>query len=216
MNQLRFFLTTSIGRKALMALTGSCLGLFLLVHGLGNSSAFWGREAFIAYAHHLHELGPLLKLAEIALFVIFVTHVSFGLLLVLANWQARPVAYDRRQTAGGSSIGSRTMPYTGLAILLFIVVHLADLHFVPHDQPIADMVRQSLSRPAMAFFYMAAMVALLLHISHGFWSVFQSLGLNHSSYNGLLKRGTLLGGLALALIFFLIPLAVLSCDFFLQ
>ncbi len=78
---------SSIGKKVVMALTGTCLGIFLLAHMLGSSTVFWGRAAFINYAEHLHSLGPLLHLAELGLLTVFVLHIFFAVTLYLENLQ---------------------------------------------------------------------------------------------------------------------------------
>ena len=122
------FIWSAIGKKAVMALTGCGLALFLLVHLIGNSTTFGGAKTFISYASHLHSLGPLVPIFEAGLLLIFLTHIVFALFLYLDNRAARPQSYYRQNNAGGRTWGSRTMPYTGLVILLFVVLHLAAFH----------------------------------------------------------------------------------------
>jgi succinate dehydrogenase / fumarate reductase cytochrome b subunit len=197
-----------------MAISGTMLSLFLLVHGAGNSTLFLGRDSFLSYAEKLHSLGVLVSLFEISLLAVFLLHVAVGIALFLQNNAARPVRYQVDKSAGGRTPGSRTMPYTGVVILIFIVVHLLNFHFTDHSIPIADIVKNVLSQPLTALFYMAAMAVLGLHISHGFWSLLQTFGINHPKYNSALRNAALALALLLAALFILIPLFTLSMQDF--
>ncbi|MBI4793906.1 MAG: succinate dehydrogenase cytochrome b subunit [Deltaproteobacteria bacterium] len=207
-------LRSSVGQKVLMAISGTMLSLFLLVHGAGNSTLFLGRDSFLSYAEKLHSLGVLVSLFEISLLAVFLLHVAVGIALFLQNNAARPVRYQVDKSAGGRTPGSRTMPYTGVVILIFIVVHLLNFHFTDHSIPIADIVKNVLSQPLTALFYMAAMAVLCLHISHGFWSLLQTFGINHPKYNSALRNAALALALLLAALFILIPLFTLSMQDF--
>jgi succinate dehydrogenase / fumarate reductase cytochrome b subunit len=79
------------------------------------------------------------------------------------------------------------MPYTGLAILLFILMHLGNVRFTDQSVPIADIVDNVLTHPFYSLLYMMGMLVLALHISHGFWSLFQTMGINHPRYNGFIR-----------------------------
>ena len=197
-----------------MAISGTMLSLFLLVHGAGNSTLFLGRDSFLSYAEKLHSLGVLVSLFEFSLLAVFLLHVAVGIALFLQNNAARPVRYQVDKAAGGRTPGSRTMPYTGVVILIFIVVHLLNFHFTDHSIPIADIVKNVLSQPLTALFYMAAMAVLGLHISHGFWSLLQTFGINHPKYNSALRNAALALALLLAALFILIPLFTLSMQDF--
>ena len=108
------------------------------------------------------------------------------------------------------------MPYTGVIILVFIIVHLMNFHFTDKSVPVADLVRNLLSRPGLAFFYIFSLVALALHLSHGFWSLFQSIGFNHEKYNRFLLKGALAFCILVGFVFILIPvLALVSRSFLL-
>jgi succinate dehydrogenase / fumarate reductase cytochrome b subunit len=206
---------SSVGQKILMAVSGAMLSLFLLVHGLGNSTTFFGSEAFNSYAEKLHSLGVFVSLFELGLLAVFLLHIFLGITLFLQNNQARPVRYQVEKSSGGRTLGSRTMPYTGVVILIFIVVHLVNFHFTDHSIPISDIVKNVLSQPVYAFFYISAMAVLAIHISHGFWSLFQSLGINHPKYNAALRNGTLGAAMLLSAVFILIPLCTLLIKEFL-
>lgn len=209
-------LTTSIGKKGIMAASGLLLGLFVVVHLAGNSTAFFGRAAFLAYAGHLHALGFLIPVFETLLLATFTCHVILAGLLFFDNRQARPSRYAVKTTAGGSTLASRSMIYTGIIVLLFIVVHLANFHFSKTSLPIADLVADILQHPPVAVFYITAVLALALHISHGFWSLFQSLGLEHPKYSPMLKKGAFLLAILTGSIFSLITLAALTSTCFLR
>lgn len=211
----RAILSSSVGKKGLMAASGFFLGFFLFVHAIGNATTFFGREAFNAYAHALHSLGYLVPLFEIVLLLVFLVHVGTGLTLFFENLQARPVRYHVRKGSGGRTIGSRTMPYSGAVILLFIVIHLANFHFTDHSVPIADIVRNVLTNPLYTVFYGTAMIVLGLHLSHGFWSLLQTLGINHPRYDASLAGMSLAAALFLSAVFFTISLAALFCKSFL-
>lgn len=215
MEILRRLFTTSVGRKMIMAATGLLLGGFLLVHVIGNSSIFFGAAAFNSYAHHLHSLGPLIPVFEVGLLLIFICHVCFGTLLFWGNRQARSTPYVMQRSAGGRSLGSRTMFYTGLLILALIVFHLATVHFVDHSQPISAIIRQQFSQPPVALFYCLALVGLGLHLSHGLWSLWQSMGVNHPLYNGILRGGAWFFALAISAVFIILPLLGLCWSGFL-
>ncbi len=174
---------TSIGKKVLMALTGLGFIGFLAGHLAGNLTLYGGRDAFNSYAAHLHSLGVLVNVAEIILLAMAAIHVVTGLLLAWQNYTARPKRYAMDRRAGGRTLGSATMPYTGVLILLFVIYHLMNFHFVDKTHTtIFDIVSTSFANPVVMVGYIAAMVVVALHVSHGFWSLFQTLGLNHPKY----------------------------------
>ena len=207
---------SSVGKKSIMAASGLLLTLFIVTHLIGNSVSFLGREAFNSYAERLHSLGVLIYLFELGLLTLFLIHILTGVILYLENLGARPSRYSVDTSEGGRSWGSRTMPYTGVIILVFIIVHLMNFHFTDKSVLIADLVRELLSSPGLAFFYIFSLVALALHLSHGFWSLFQSIGFNHEKYNQLLLKGALAFSILVGIVFTLIPvLALVSRSFLL-
>ncbi len=215
MSWLTSTLKSSIGKKTVMAASGLGLAFFLLAHLAGNATSFLGRETFNSYAAHLHSLGPLLPVLETGLLAIFTLHVWFGLALFFANLEARPDPYEVKANAGNWTFAARTMPYTGLLILVFIFHHLARFHFGEYST-VSDLVRDNLSRPISGFFYIFCLLALTLHISHGFWSFFQTLGLNHPKYNRSIRLITLLISLLTGITFIMIPILALSWPEFLR
>ena len=179
-NRLIFILSSSIGKKLIMAITGLGFCIFLLSHLAGNLIIYAGNDAFNSYAERLHSLGPLIILAEIGLLVLGIVHVSTGTYLFYQNIRARPRRYRKKKNAGGRSIGSSTMPYTGFLILIFIVFHLIDFHFVEKtDRSIYQIVLETFSNPGYTIFYILSMVIVAVHVDHGFWSLLQTLGINN-------------------------------------
>jgi succinate dehydrogenase / fumarate reductase cytochrome b subunit len=197
MSWITSILGSSIGKKFLMSVTGLCFCLFLVGHLAGNLSIYAGSDAFNSYAAHLHALGPLVRLAEIGLLVLALIHVLTGLTLVYGNFKARPVRYRVNRNAGGRSLGSATMPYSGVLLLAFVIYHLANFHFVDKTHTtIFAVVSAAFSSPITLAIYVAAMIIAALHVSHGFWSAFQTIGANHPKYMPSLRLLSV--GLALA------------------
>ncbi len=216
MKVLRRFCGTSVGRKYIMAISGLSLALFMVVHLLGNTSIFFGAAAFNRYAAHLHGLGPLVTVAEVALLLLFLIHIIFGTSLFIRNSLARPSRYEVSHSSGGRTPGSRTMFYSGLLILSLLVFHLVTVHFASHSGPISVLIRNEFASQPVALFYLSGLAALGLHLSHGLWSFWQSLGVNHPLYDLTLERGALLGAVVIAGVFMVIPVLGLVWDGFLR
>jgi succinate dehydrogenase / fumarate reductase cytochrome b subunit len=187
MNWITNTMGASIGKKLMMALTGMGFMIFLTAHLVGNLNLYIGKDAFNAYAEGLQKLGPVLRLFEAGLILFAVVHILTGSWLFYQNWQARPQRYQVNKSAGGRTIGSGTMPYTGFVILLFVILHLFNFTFVDKtNTTVFDIVLSKFSNPLYVVVYIAAMAVVAIHVSHGFWSAFQSLGLNHSKYMPLI------------------------------
>ena len=205
------FFGSSIGKKMLMAITGLGFCGFLAGHLAGNLTIYGGRDSFNAYAEHLHALGLLVRLAEIGLLVFAGIHITTGVILFFQNWSARPERYAVKKSGGGRTIGSRTMPYTGLLILVFVVFHLLNFHFVDKTQTtIHDIVSSAFSNPVYVLLYVIAMIIVALHVSHGFWSAFQTIGFNHPKYMPIIKGLGLVLTFAVAFGFGLLPIYLLA------
>ncbi len=200
MKWLTTTLGTSIGKKLLMAVSGLSFIGFLAGHLAGNLTIYGGADAFNGYAEQLHALGPLLGVAEFSLLGLFVIHVAVGLVLFWQNFKARPVRYAVNKNPGGKTIGSATMPYTGVLILLFIVFHLSNFSRFFVDQSattIYQIVSAAFANPVYVGVYVLAMLVVALHVSHGFWSLFQTIGLNHPKYMPAISAA----GLVLSVVF---------------
>jgi succinate dehydrogenase / fumarate reductase cytochrome b subunit len=187
MNWYLFILGSSVGKKMLMAVTGLGLIGFLAVHLLGNVMAFAGAEAFNGYAAKLHSLQPYLTVFNIGLATLGLVHIVVGAILFFENLRARPTRYKIYQNPGGRTIGSYTIPYTGILILIFVIVHLLKFTFVDKSvTPIYQQMSATFANPLWVLMYVVAMVIVALHISHGFWSMFQTFGINHPRYMPLI------------------------------
>jgi len=196
MSALGYYLRSSVIKKQVMGVTGLMLCGFLISHLLGNTLIFVGSDAFNKYAHALIT-NPLIYGAEAILASVFLTHIGLAIKLTIENKAARPQGYYLRQTTGkGATFASSTMPYTGMIILVFLIRHLIDFKFGPvyttmvHGVEMRDMYRtviEFFASPLNVAWYVFVMIVLGLHVSHGFWSAFQSIGINHPKYNGLIR-----------------------------
>ncbi len=199
--------SSSIGKKLLMAVTGLCFIGFLAAHLAGNLTLYAGGAAFNAYAEKLHSLGPILTLFELGLLVLALIHVITGIILFFQNLKARSVPYEKDEAAGGRTLSSRTMPYTGFIILGFVVFHLINFSFVDKsDRMIFEIVRSAFANPVYMIIYVVVMIIVALHVRHGFWSAFQTLGANHPKYMPALMVLSIIVGLIIGLGFGLLPL----------
>ena len=209
MNWLKQTLWSSIGKKLMMAVTGLSFCAFLAGHLAGNLTIYAGRDAFNSYAEHLHSLGPLITAAELGLLLFAVIHVFTGLTLFYQNTAARGGRYEVNKKGGGRTIGSATMPYTGILLLVFVIVHLANFHFVDKSSTtIFQIVSEKFTSPFWVIVYVAAMIIAAVHISHGFWSAFQSIGANHSKYMPIIMIFSIIFSLIVAVGFGLIPIYI--------
>jgi succinate dehydrogenase / fumarate reductase, cytochrome b subunit len=210
MNWLADTLTSSIGKKLLMALTGFSFILFLTTHLAGNLTLLGGRSMFNAYADRLHELGMVLVASEYGLLFLAIVHIVVGLSLFYHNFKARPVRYHVNKSAGGRTLGSATMPYTGILLLVFIVVHLMNFSFVDKSQTtIYDIVSSAFSNPVYVIGYVFAMILVAVHVSHGLWSAFQTLGANHPKYMPAVRILSIVFALMVGIGFGMLPIIIL-------
>ena len=198
---------SAVGKKWVMALTGIALMGFVFFHMVGNLKMYIGPEDFNHYAEFLRELlVPILPrtvalwLLRIGLIVAFALHIHCAYGLTRINQKARPVRYQSPRDYVAVSFAARTMRWSGIIVGLFLLFHLADLTW--GWLPWTDYVRgdpyhnltESLSNLPVAILYVVANVALAIHVFHGTWSLFQSLGINNPRYNSA-RRG-LASGLA--------------------
>jgi succinate dehydrogenase / fumarate reductase cytochrome b subunit len=208
---------TTIGKKILMALSGIVLFGFVLGHMLGNLQIFIGPQAFNDYSAFLHENPTLLWVARGVIGVSAVVHLWSAISLWLTNRAARPVRYQKRRHVA-TSYAARTMVWTGPIVLLYLAYHLAHLTFgvtdglgYTHDpQDVYTNVVNGFRVWPVAAAYIAANVALGVHLYHGAWSLLQTLGLSHPRYDELLRSVAIAFGLLVAVGFVSIPAAVLA------
>ncbi|MBI5239794.1 MAG: succinate dehydrogenase cytochrome b subunit [Elusimicrobia bacterium] len=203
------FLNSSIGKKVTVGLAGLCLCGFLVPHLGGNLILFMGMDKFNAYAHFL-QTNPLTPLAELGLLGLFLLHAIVTLYARWQNWQARPVAYETTVSKGGRTIGSITMLYTAVMVGIFIVLHVATFKYGWtsrfSDEELFQRVMEFFVNPWVAVFYVLALAGLGLHLSHGFWSAFQTLGVDHPKYTPLIKAVGILFAVAVSGAFAAIPI----------
>ena len=175
-------LSSSVGRKIVLGFTGLLLVGFLLEHLHGNLKLYEDAdgEAFNGYVEFLHGFGPLLTVAELGLGALFLCHIVIALRLALENREARKHGYAHRGNRGAQTPGSVSMHVTGALILAYLIKHLIDFRFAGgfFEDP-AARVKETLSHPATALVYLAAALVVGLHLSHGFQSAFQSIGISH-------------------------------------
>ena len=182
-------LSNTVGRKVIMAATGLFMLLFVVVHLLGNTSIFAGPDGINAYAAKLHGLGPFVWVFRIFMGAMLAVRMVFGVLLTLENSAANPGKYAVKKMLK-ATFASETMIWTGLLLLCFLGYHLAQftLRVTPdigeaaratRPGDVFAMVKASFRITWISLVYIAAMVALFLHLSHGIQSIFQTVGLTN-------------------------------------
>jgi succinate dehydrogenase / fumarate reductase cytochrome b subunit len=208
----RFYRNT-IGKKAVMAVTGVILTGWIVGHVLGNVLIFGGPAAVNAYAAALKSNMALLWGLRAFMLITVVLHVVAAVQLVRQQRAARPVAYTR-QVPQESTFASRTIRWGGLVLALFVIYHI--LHMTTgtvhpsfsHTDVYSNMVR-GLRVPWVAAIYLVAVAALGLHLYHGMWSVFQSLGFASSPVSPARRRLATVIAILVYIGFTAIPLAIL-------
>lgn len=213
-SHLRRFWDSTIGKKVVMAVTGLVGIGFLIGHMAGNLQMFEGTgaaQAMSNYAVLLRKVGELLWLIRLVLVACVVLHVTAALQLAARNRAARPVAYGVRKPQV-STLASRTMLVGGVLLLLFIPFHIADMTFgvgvenFRHLDPYNNL-RSGFSRWWAVAFYLAAMASLALHLFHGAWASFRTLGARRPSPNPLHRNVAAVIAIVVALGFAAIPVA---------
>jgi succinate dehydrogenase / fumarate reductase cytochrome b subunit len=192
------FYEASIGKKVVMAVTGCFLFLFVIGHMLGNLQIYIGADQLNAYGAKLHSLGPILWAIRFVLLGIVVVHITAAVQLWLMNRRARPRGYVKPGWVQ-ASFASRTMIVSGPILAGFITYHILHLttgHLLPGGRALledgyidvyANVITGFSSWPA-SLIYIASMVVLGYHLSHGVWSMFQSVGANHPRYMPFIKH----------------------------
>jgi len=202
---------SSIGKKLLMAVTGFGFMMFLSVHLAGNLTIYGGAETFNAYAQRLHSLGVLLTAFNLGLIGFAVIHVLTGLILFIQNFKSRPDRYSMDKPAGGRTWSSVAMPYTGLVTLVFVIFHLLNFTFVDKtNTKIFEIVSSAFANPVYVVLYIIAVIVVALHVRHGLWSAFQTLGANHPKYMPAIMGLSLIFGLLIGFGFGILPVYVWS------
>lgn len=231
------FLLSSLGKKLIMSLTGLFLCLFLVVHMLGNLQLFFPSPegmpdgyVFNMYAFHMTH-NPLIKVISYGNYFFILLHAVQGILITMYNRKAKGGSYQGKEVSDTEArVASRNMRNLGLLIFVFIGLHMwqfwAQMHFFMDDEkfwmagvteegePVKDLykiVKAAFSNPLNVAFYLISLVGLAIHLWHGFWSAFQSMGLNNKKYSPIIRAVALgyailipLGFASMPIVFFIL------------
>jgi succinate dehydrogenase / fumarate reductase cytochrome b subunit len=223
---LKRSLSSSVGKKFVMGLSGLALVLFMIAHLAGNLTLIDSTGVtFNIYAKKLQDLGFLALVAEVGLLVLFLIHIAYGVAVTLQNKAARKDGYQAPPVSKGgpskSSLGSRNMIITGAVLFGFLILHIWQFRFGPgmNEGYITDvagvpardlyrLVAEVFSQPLYVGIYTVVMAFLWFHIRHGFWSAFQSLGLLYPRISGPIYLVAWLLASLLAVGFLFLPIFV--------
>lgn len=178
-------------------------------HLAGNFLLFKGAKAFNQYAQSLEDLGVLLYGIEVALAGLFLVHIFFALWVSKENFQARPEKYVVKNWAGKRTLGSSTMPITGLLVLVFLAVHLFNFRYakvIHPDKSLYDLVAELFQSAPYVAYYVLSVFVLGIHLSHGLQSVTRTLGLSNPRYLNLVRFVSYFFSVAITLGYASIPL----------
>ncbi len=205
------FWDSTIGKKAVMAVTGAVLAAFVVGHLLGNLQIFLGPDRFNGYARTLRSLPELLWTVRITLIVSVALHIWSSIQLAVVKSEARPLGYVRTKSIA-SSYASRTMYMSGPIIALFVIYHLLQFTFGVGGTPYMETdpygnVINGFRVPAVSLFYILAMLLLCLHLRHGLSSMMQTLGLR---YTPAIKAWSIIVATLIFFGFVSIPIAVMT------
>lgn len=227
MSQVSFIKISSVLKKIIIAVTGLSLFLFLIIHLLCNITLFtWNppNNDFNQYAHFLESFGILFTVAEIGLLAFFLLHISTALYSNFINTSARQDRYAVSSFAGGKSkktYASQSMVLTGVVIMAFLIWHVLQFRLgIYYDtiyldfnngEPIRDLYRnvtEEFTNLWVVAGYTIAMSLLSLHLGHGFWSSFQSLGIHGKSFTRITYSISYLLGTIISVGFLIIPIYI--------
>ena len=214
--------STSLGRKLIMSITGLFLMLFLMVHLGTNLLLLVGDGELYNKAAHTLATTPLLKAVEMLLALGFIFHILYATTITLKNRKARPVGYAKTGTNELTSWSSKNMYILGFTIFAFLVLHLinfflklrfGDVPYISYDNGITQIHNsyQLVSEFFISYWwynliYIVSAILLGLHLSHGFWSAFQTVGLNNSKWIKRLQVVSCIYAAVIAAGFTIIPL----------
>jgi len=212
---------SQVGRKILTGLTGIFLVLFIIFHLGGNLAIFGEPDAMNRYSMMLHDFGPLLWVARIGLLAVFLIHAWIGISIWWHKQKARPQKYEVYSSKAGpsrQSLSSRSMAFTGVVLLIFVVFHintfaLGDMGTVTIDgqqtHDVKTLVIDTFSNSAFyAFGYAFVMLLLGTHLGHGIWSAFTSLTIKSKKASAMFYSISAVLAIILAVGFLFIPLYI--------
>lgn len=185
------FLTSSIGKKVIMSVTGLFLILFLLVHLSINLLLLVGQDTFNNAAHFM-QTNPLMKVTEMVLAIGFAFHIIYSVILTIQNMMSRPVKYAVVNRSESSTWASQNMLVLGIFVGFFLVIHLMNYYIKIHFDPANTLDDYTLVITSFSKWYFTAayilwFISLYLHLDHAFQSAFHTLGLNNSNWMPRLK-----------------------------
>lgn len=216
-------LKSQVGRKILTGITGIGLILFIIGHLIGNLTLFGDAQAFNEYTYALENLGVLLYIVEAGLVIFFLLHAYIGISIWWNRRKARPEGYEEYQTKGGPSHNtwaSRSMIFTGIVLLVFLVIHIDTFKFgetemitlegiqAQEARDLKTLVIETFMNPWYAFGYTFVMILLGFHLKHGFWSAFTSLTMKHNKYSSVIYAVGIVFAILMAVGFLFIPLYI--------
>ncbi|MCC7244573.1 MAG: succinate dehydrogenase cytochrome b subunit [Saprospiraceae bacterium] len=224
MGWLSKFLSSSIGQKVIMSLTGLFLMLFLVIHLIGNLQLLKddGGEAFNTYAYFMTH-NPLIKIVSISLYAFILWHAFQGIRLWQSNRAARGNDKYAVSHTRSSETAARNMAWFGIIIFIFIILHLwqfwlkmkmgvlPEVSVAAYDHPVQNLylpVAEAFSNILYVVFYVVCIVVVGFHLWHGFWSAFQTLGINHPRYTPLIKTIGYIYSIGMAVGFSIIPIVM--------
>jgi succinate dehydrogenase / fumarate reductase cytochrome b subunit len=225
-NRVVRFYEAPIGKKAIMAFTGVILFGYVVAHLLGNLQIYMGAgpdgeyqiNHYAAFLHSPANAG-LLMAARLFLLLCVGMHIVASVQLWKLKGEARPVAYVKKDDAA-ASYASRTMYWSGPIVAAFVIFHVlhltvgavgpAPLEVGPNAPDVHANLVAGFSNPAISGFYILAMILLCMHLYHGLWSMFQSLGFSHPRYTPILKKGAAIFAILIAIGNCSIPIAVMT------
>ncbi|NBO38283.1 cytochrome B subunit [bacterium] len=191
------YLSSTIGRKYLMAISGLVWTLFVLAHMLGNLLIFIGADAYNSYSYKLVS-NPFIYIAEAGLVLFIALHAINGISLKMRNSRTKPTLYAvTPKSVKGASLSSKTMIWSGSITLVFLVLHLITFKYGAHYETSVDGIKmrdiyrnvvECFAQPGYVAWYTVCLVLVGLHLYHGFASSFQTLGINHPKLNTVIKR----------------------------
>jgi succinate dehydrogenase / fumarate reductase, cytochrome b subunit len=215
-NRAPNFWQSTNGKKVVMAVTGAILFLFVIGHLLGNLQVFEGPDRINAYGRFLKDLGELLWIVRLVLIAAVLLHITVTVQLALRNQKARPVGYKVKKSVN-SNYADRTMYWSGPIVLAFVIFHLLQFtagYIHPEAQFVEGEVYQNIVSGFrvwwVSVWYIFSMILLGLHLRHGIWSMFQSVGANHPRHTRALQQAALWIAILITLGYISIPVSVLA------
>lgn len=214
------FYNSPIGRKFITGITGLALSLFVLVHMTGNLTLLASSKAYNQLAHFIDSLGILLYAIEFILLGLATFHVVVGISIRLNTMKARPIGYSEINSAGDpskQSLSSRSMAITGSILLGFLILHLASFKFGTYYTTVIDgvemrnlsrLVMEKFHNPVYSFGYAGVMLMLAVHLRHGIWSAWQSIGVLNSKISPLVYAIAFILAVLIAIGFIALPISI--------